>query len=267
MGYSTAGEVVKVGEAVTELRPGDLVACVAPHAEYTLGELDAPVRQRVTPLAPGVSCEAGTFHSLATSSVAWAATEEITPDDVLVVLGLGLVGNLVLQCARRYQPALLVGVDPLELRCRVAQRVGATKLINASQQDPVSAVRELTGGQGATIVVDCVGGKAGLTSFVQAQEMLAPGGLLHLIGLYHGAPLPLDASKIMRKRLVGGYLPATDVRAAAQEAMRLIGTGDIQTAPLITHRFSGSQAKEAFDLLYTHPEQAMAVILKWDEQV
>ena len=45
--------------------------------------------------------------------------------------------------------------------------------------------------------MDCVGGRAGLRSFVQAQDMVTDGGLIQLIGLYHEQPLDLDASKIM----------------------------------------------------------------------
>jgi threonine dehydrogenase-like Zn-dependent dehydrogenase len=114
-------------------------------------------------------------------------------------------------------------------------------------------------------VIDCVGGRAGLRSFAQAQEMLAPGGLLQLIGLYHGEPLPLDASRMMGKRLLGGYPPSTDRDAAGRHAMAAMAAGEIQVSHLITHRFSGRQAKEAFDLLYAHPEEAMGVLLSWHD--
>jgi threonine dehydrogenase-like Zn-dependent dehydrogenase len=263
MGYSTSGTVAEVGEGVTDFAPGDRVVVAAPHGEYTLQPRLRGGQPRVFPLDDALSFEQGPFHPLATSSAAWTGAAQITPDDRVVVLGQGLVGNLVMQFARRYRPSQLIAVDALALRCRLSSEVGAPAVINAGEEDPVAAVKRLTDGRGATIVVDCVGGRAGVQSFAQAQEMLAPGGLIQLIGLYHGAPLPLDASKLMGKRVLGGYPPGTDRGAAGALAMAALASGEVQVTPLITHRFAGRQAKEAFDLLYHHPEQAMGVLLLW----
>ena len=264
MGYSTTGIVHQVGEGVTQFAPGDHVVVNAPHAEYSRRPLiDEQGRPRVVPLPPQLSFEEGTFHPLATSSVGWTKAAQITPQDRVVVLGQGIVGNLVMQFARRYRPAQLIAIDALDLRCRLAQEVGAPEVVNASKENPVAAVKRLTAGAGATIVMDCVGGRAGLQSLAQAQDMLARGGLLHLIGLYHQAPLPLDAAKLMGQRLLGGYPPETDRAEIGQEAMAALVAGDVRVQPLISHRFAGQQAKEAFDLLYAHLDQAMAVLLNW----
>jgi threonine dehydrogenase-like Zn-dependent dehydrogenase len=265
MGYSTAGVVARVGEGVTGFAPGDRVVAVAPHAEYSVVAAHDPRHPRLYPLHPALSVEQGTFHPLSTSSAGWTAAAGITPEDRVVVLGQGLVGNLVLQFARRYRPAQLIAVDALALRCRLAAESGAPEVVNASEEDPVAAVKRLTGGRGATIVIDCVGGRAGVRSFAQAQEMLAPGGLLQLIGLYHGEPLPLDASRMMGKRLLGGYPPDTDRGAMGQAAMAALASGEVRVEHLVTHWFPGAQARAAFDLLYHHPEQAMGVVLVWDE--
>ena len=157
----------------------------------------------------------------------------------MVVLGQGIVGNLVMQFARRYQPSQLIAVDALDLRLRIAQEVGVPEVVHAGEEDPVAAVQRLTGGEGATIVMDCVGGRAGVQSFSQAQDMLARGGLLQLIGLYHGAPLQLEAGKIMGNRLLGGILPGTDRAEDARVAMAALAEGEVRAKPLITHRFCG----------------------------
>ncbi|MGH2354123.1 MAG: zinc-dependent alcohol dehydrogenase [Chloroflexota bacterium] len=264
MGYSTTGIVELTGDEVSSVKPGDRVAVTAPHAEYALQPLcDRSGLPRVFPLDEQVSFETGTFHPLATSSYGWVQAARIEPDDRVVVLGQGIVGNLVMQFALRRRPRQLIAVDALELRCRLAREVGAPEVINAAAEDPVATVKRLTDGKGASIVIDCVGGRAGLKSFAQAQELLAPGGLLQLIGLYHGEPLPLDASKMMGQRLLGSYPPETDRAAIGREAMEALGSGEVSVAPLITHRFPGSRAKEAFDLLYAHPDEAMGVLLLW----
>lgn len=263
MGYCTTGVVERVGEGVTLVAPGGRVVATAPHAQYSLQPALEPSSSRVIPLADSLSFEHGTFYPLSTSSSGWTRAAGITPEDKVVVLGQGIVGNLVMQFARRYRPAMLIAVDALELRCRLAREVGAPEVVNAGDEDPVAAVKRLTGGKGASIVIDCVGGRAGLKSFAQAQDMLAPAGLLQIIGLYHGEPLPLDASKMQGKRLIGGYPPSTDRWAAGQEAMAALASGEIIVQPLITHQFPGKDAKQAFDFIYEHPEQAMGVQIIW----
>lgn len=263
MGYSTAGVVEKVGSEVTRFAPGDRVSCTAPHAEYAIGDASAAAKRRVVHLPDDVPFVDGTFQPLITSSIGWTATAGIQPQHTVIILGLGLVGNLVMQAATRFMPALLCGVDMLPIRRRLMEQLNVGEVIDGAARDPVESVLELTDGKGADIVIDCVGGRAGIKSFAQAQDMMAAGGLLQIIGLYHDGPLPLDAAKMQRKRLIGGYLMDTDVDANARAAMEALSSGLVQAAPLVTHRFPGSQAKQAFDLLYEHPEDAMGVIMEW----
>lgn len=263
MGYSTAGVVVKVGSEVTRFAPGDRVSCTAPHAEYAIGDASAAAKRRVVHLPDDVPFVDGTFQPLVTSSLGWTAAAGIQTQHTVVILGLGLVGNLVMQAATRFLPAQLCGIDMLPIRRRLAEERNMGTIIDGAARDPVESVMERTEGKGADIVIDCVGGRAGVKSFAQAQDMMAAGGLLQIIGLYHDGPLPLDASKMQRKRLIGGYLNDTDVGAMARAAMEALSSGLVQAAPLVTHQFPGNQAKEAFDLLYEHPEDAMGVIMEW----
>jgi threonine dehydrogenase-like Zn-dependent dehydrogenase len=69
---------------------------------------------------------------------------------------------------------------------------------------------------------------------------------------------------MMGKRLIASYPPSTKREVIAPQAMFALASGEIQAAPLITHRFPGREAKQAFDFLYQHPEQAMGVLMIWD---
>lgn len=263
MGYSTAGVIEKVGSEVTWFAPGDRVSCAAPHAEYAIWDAGAAVSRRLAKLPDDVPLVSGTFQPLVSSSIGWTAAAGIQPQHTVVILGLGLVGNLVMQAATRFMPAQLCGVDMLPIRRGIMEQLKIGTVIDGAARDPVESVLELTDGKGADIVIDCVGGRAGVKSFEQAQDMLVAGGLLQIIGLYHDVPLPLDASKIQGRRLLGGHSPDTDLNAAARATMEALSSGLIRVAPLVTHHFPGNQAKEAFDLLYEHPENAMGVILEW----
>ena len=264
MGYSVGGVVEAVGEeAAARFWPGDRVAVVAPHAEYVLQDIDAMEGTRIWPIPDDMSFEQAAFLPLATGGVMWADAPGIQPEDTVVILGQGLVGNLVMQAVRQHRPARIITVDTIAVRCQLSRDLGADVTINGNAEDPVATVQELTDGRGAELVIDCVGGQPGLHSFAQAQEMVRNGGTLHLIGLYHGASLPLDASKIQRKRLIGGYYGTRSRMEMLPRAIELLQTGQIQIDPLISHRFPHQEAKEAYDLLHERLSEAMGVLLLW----
>jgi len=264
MGYSSAGVIDAVGEDVTEFTVGQRVALTAPHAEYVIGDLTPETGGRVVALPDDMSFDVAPYYILTGGAITWAKIAGVQAGDTVVVLGQGLVGILVLQALRAYSPSRVITVDALEMRCTLSQELGADIVINAAAEDPVERVLQLTANEGADVVIDCVGGKAGLRSFAQAQDMCRILGRIHLIGLYHGEPLPLDSSKIQRKMLIGGYFIAEPRDPFAHEAVRSIADGSIRVAPLTTHHFPFTEAKVAFDLLHDRPGEALGVILTWD---
>ena len=266
MGYSLAGCVVEVGAQVDGLAIGDRVAAVAPHAEYVAVEtVDASPRPRVVHLPDQISAETATFWPLATSSVLWMWQTGARPEDTMVILGQGLVGSGCMQVARAENMGRVIAVEALPSRVALARQLGADEVVDAAAEDPVEAVQRLTGGAGADIVVEAVGGRAGARAFAQAQDMVKRGGLLQVLGLYEDEPLPLDSGKIQGRRLVGGYLDPDQRPLGSDRALTLLAEGEIQMEKMITHRFPFVEAARAFDLLYNRLEETMAVILVWDK--
>jgi threonine dehydrogenase-like Zn-dependent dehydrogenase len=264
MGYSLAGRVAEVGAQVREFSPGDRVAAIAPHAEYVAVEVIEPhVRPAVVHLPDSVSAEAGTFWPLVTSAVLWMWETGAHREDTMVIQGQGLVGSICMQVVKAEAGPRVLVVDGLPLRCALAARLGADVIVDASAEDPVAAVRWVTEGAGADIVVEAVGGQAGASAFAQAQDMVRPGGLIQVLGLYEDKPLPLDSAKIQSKRLVGGYLDVRKRPTASDRALELLQLGRVQAEAMITHRYPFEEAAEAFDLLYNRLQEAMAVILVW----
>ena len=262
MGYSLTGTIEQIGDNVTEYHVGQRVMVAAPHAEYAVGDADS-TRGHLVPLPDDVSFEAGTFLLLSTEATAWAASSGAKAGDTIVILGQGIVGSLMMQILRSYSPAQIITVDALPLRCQISKDLGADVVINSADQDTVEAVLQLTGGAGADLVVDCVGGNAGKDSFEQAQDMVRKKGILQLIARYQQGPLPLHSSKIMGKRLVAGILTDEPLPQLAVQALEKIRTKEIQTQRMITHRFPYMQAKDAFDLLWNSPGEALGVLLTW----
>jgi len=264
MGYSLTGTIEEIGSEVTEYYVGQRVMVVAPHAQYAIGDIDSLVKSSIMPLTENVSFEEGTFLLLAKEATAWVDSSGVKADDQVVVLGQGVVGSLMMQLLRGRQVKQIITVDTLPLRCQLSQQLGADEVINASEVDPVETVKRLTSGRGADLVIDCVGGYAGIKSFEQAQDMVADKGTIQLIALYQQQSLPLYSEKIMQKRLVAGILTEEPPMKTTLRAMESIEKGIIQAGKMITHQFPYAEAKEAFDFLWYTPESGLGVLLDWE---
>jgi threonine dehydrogenase-like Zn-dependent dehydrogenase len=141
MGYSVGGVVEAVGaEAEARFKPGERVVAVAPHAQYVLLSMDAMEGSALWPLPDDLSFEQAAFLPLVTGGVTWAQAPGIRPGDTVVVLGQGLVGNLVMQAACQQLLSRLIVVDTIDARCQLAQQLGAHLAINPAEQDPVACV-------------------------------------------------------------------------------------------------------------------------------
>ena len=267
MGYSMAGTVDAVGEGVSHLAPGDRVVSLAPHAEYTVqpAAADGPaVQARVVALPEDVDFDRAPYYPLAVGAVTWVEIGGSGPTDTVVILGQGLVGSLMLQVMKASGRGHVIAVDALDRRCELAAELGADRVVNAGEEDPVAAVRKLTNGAGAHLVVYAVGGPAGPRAFEQGLDMLGVDGTLHLIGLYEDQPLSLPSGKIQRRRLVGGYYGQRSGLSAYRRAMSLLASRAIDTGRMTTHRFHFTEAADAFDLLWNRPGEALGVLLEWD---
>jgi len=271
MGYSDAGDVIEIGTNVTDIALGTRVMASAPHAQFVrrpaIGD-----DERIFVLPDGLSHDAAAFLPLANGGVAWSRATPIGPGDTVVVLGQGLVGNLYAQAVRERNPDRVIVIDATKLRCEIAEKSGAEIVLNAAEVDTVEAVRELTDGKGADVVVECVGGNAGVESFKQAQQMLVKaGGTIHLIALYQagdGVPgsgaLPLDSSLMQRSQIVFGYWNSPTPWMHLNDTAQMLIDGRINVEPLITHHMPWQQTPEAYHMLFNNPQDALGVIIEWD---
>ena len=161
MGYSDAGDVVAAGPDVDGYSIGQRVMVMGPHAQYASGAGTGDNRPRVSALPSEIDYDAATFLPLAAGGVAWSRATPIEPGDTVVVQGQGLVGNLYSQAVRQREPGRVITTDAYDFRLDISSRCGADETINVSKVDSVEAVMDLTGGEGADVVVECVGGFAG----------------------------------------------------------------------------------------------------------
>jgi (R,R)-butanediol dehydrogenase/meso-butanediol dehydrogenase/diacetyl reductase len=119
------------------------------------------------------------------------------PSDSVVIIGAGGIGALMIGGAagRGLERIIAIDVDPSRLQ--MATRLGAAETIDASQSDPVEAVRDLTGGEGAHVVIEASGVP---TSPPQALAMTRRGGRVVIVGL-QAAPVALDLFDVAMREI------------------------------------------------------------------
>ncbi|MHC5065228.1 MAG: zinc-dependent alcohol dehydrogenase, partial [Planctomycetota bacterium] len=157
LGYSCAGEVVEVGSEVTEFRAGDRVACAglnyANHAEINYVPRNLAVK-----LPDPISYDAACFVTVGAIAIQGVRLANIELGERVVVLGLGLVGQIAAQLARCAGATVLTtDVDPA--KSKLAAELGAHRTVD--QPDTLAAaVAEFTEGQGADVVLICAATKS-----------------------------------------------------------------------------------------------------------
>jgi L-iditol 2-dehydrogenase len=155
--------------------------------------------------------------------------------DTVVVIGSGPIGCIHVALAKARGAFRVFVVDIDQGRLELAKPFGADALIDSTKVDAVAAVRELTGGKGATVVIAATPAPA---ASVQAVEMARKGGRVLQFG-----GLPKDDSKPgVDMNLVhynGLHLIGTTTFAPKHNAraLELIASGKVPAELLVTHRF------------------------------
>jgi len=175
--------------------------------------------------------------------------------DTVAVFGAGPVGLCTVACAPLFGAGLVIAVDVLDYRLEKAESFGAVT-INASKEDPVKKIRELTGGIGVDAGIEAAGSEATINACIRSTRR---GGKASILGLID-KPLLFD----LRKRFYDmftismGYGDQNHV----EELINLIAHGRLSVRPIITHTFPLSEALIAYDVFEKREGGCIKVLLK-----
>ncbi|MBI2916862.1 MAG: zinc-binding dehydrogenase [Chloroflexi bacterium] len=249
MGHEVCADVVAVDER-SGFRVGDRVAYshAAPgmvsgddypgcFAEYVL--LPIPSLFKVDASIPDVECPA--LQPLA-SCVHDVEEARIELHETVVVFGQGVMGLNMAQLCRRAGAERVIGVDVRDQCLAVSRELGVDVQVNAGQQDPVAAIRDLTNGRGADVAFDCASGSpevglSGGKTLFQAIEAVRIGGRLIQIAFHH-QPVLFDPNQLRAKR-IKYIFPGEGTGETMALTSRLVASGKVQLKPYITHVLSG----------------------------
>lgn len=270
-GYSSVGEVVAVGADVTGLVPGQRVASRSSHAQFVLA-----AAERCVPVPDAVSDEDATWFGLAAIVQNGVRRANHVLGDDVVVVGLGQLGQLVVQYARLGGARQIIAVDPAEPRLALACSSGATTTLACGADRALEAVGALTGGRLADVVYDVTGHPA---VFGAALGLARRFGTVLLLGDTGTPQLQTLTVDVVTRglRIVGAHdtnpPPVSSDYAYWSHAemaalfFTYLSRGQMNVASLISRRFDPREAADAYSLLLTERATTMGVILDWTDLV
>ncbi len=279
LGHENAGTVVEVGDEVETVSEGQPVIC---HPVQTCGTC-RPCRQGETMYCEndkfnGLTTDGGFAEELLTNEravialpngvdptdiaphadagitayhAAKKAVRKLSPGDTAVVIGVGGLGHIGLQCLDAMSAAKLVAVDLKESARSLAEELGADYTLDPESQDVPEEIEGITDGRGATQVLDFVG--ADQTTAL-APEITAAGGDHHIIGygghIHEPSQALVNGEFSFVGNIVGRY-------TELQELVALVEQGDVD---LHTTRFELGQVNEVAEKLEHREIDGRAVI-------
>lgn len=250
-GLELAGEVIDVAEGVSHLKPGDRVMAVTPYGAFA--EQAVVAAGTVLKMPDGMDYEtAAAFPiSYGTSHIALSHRGRLQAGETLLVHGAaGGVGLSAVEVGKALGARVLATASTPE-KLELAKRHGADEVINYAEEDFVSRVRDLSGGQGADVILDPVGGEV----FDQSLRCLAWEGRLLVIGFASGQipQLPVNLALVKNYSIVGVYWGAyalRDPKTLSQSLQTLLAWyGGGKLAPHVSGVYPLEGAADALDQL------------------
>lgn len=283
LGYSSAGTVVAVGEGITDLQPGDRVACAgvgyATHAEFACVPhlLAARIPSRT------ITFDEAAFTTVGSVAIHSARVAEVRLGDIVAVIGLGLLGQLTVQILKAAGCCVL-GMDISPERAALASGLGADAVCSSP-----SAFRDLcfqhSSGRGADAVL--IAAQTSSNDPVNlAAEIARDRGVITALGdvgmeiprrAFYGKELDFRVSRscgpgrydpVYEQKGIDypvGYVRWTETRNM-EAFLRLLADGKLQLHPLITHRFPIERAQSAYELITEgHAQPSLGVLITYPQ--
>jgi len=285
LGHEPAGEIVEVGKEVISFKAGDRVfthhhapcftcrACrrgdyvqcetwkntkIEPGgiSEYILIP-EINLENDTLNLPDNLSFEDGTFIEPAACVVKALKRAKIRHGDTVLVIGLGVMGQLHVLLSRKYGAEKIIGADMVPFRLNKAKKFGADEVIDVSKDDLINTLKDLTEGNMADLVI------VGPNSAEAMRQGLSAAGAGGKIVLFTpakpGEQLTINPNDLYFKD-INIFTSYSCGPTDTADALDIIAEGTVQAEELITHRFPIEEAAEAFMLTAEAKDSLKAVI-------
>jgi threonine dehydrogenase-like Zn-dependent dehydrogenase len=261
-GHEAVGVVLKVGDKVSALSPGDRVAAMGNSSRLLarVANVDASLAARVPGdprepelwLAEPVAC--------VVNGLEWS---KLVPGDRVAVVGTGFMGLLFLQGLRRSLCADVVGIDIDERRLRLARDCGATEVVNPETPEGERRLAQMEKDP-FDVVIECAGSQAALDL---SYRILRPAGILNISSSHRGSGRrSVDVYEWHHKGIaVFNTSPkiTPDFPRVFRRTVKLMERAVFDLRPLITHRTAPAKAQALFELATAKGEGYVKGIVEW----
>ncbi|MDC3411926.1 zinc-binding dehydrogenase [Aquibacillus sp. 3ASR75-11] len=269
LGHEFSGEVVTVGEGVTEFKPGDRVTSETTF--YICGECEycqsgdynlcnhrkglgtqqdggfakylIARKESVHKLPENVDYQSAAMtEPLACTHHAVVKTD-INEGDVVVVIGPGPIGLFTAQVAKsRGAKVLITGLTNDKVRLDKAKELGVDYAVNTQEEDIKEIVNGLTNGYGADVIFECSGA---VPAAKQGLDLLRKKGQYCQVGLFAEPQVQFDLEKIIQKEIqvVG---TRSQKPADWEPSLALMNDGRVNAKAMVTHEFDITQWDKAY---------------------
>jgi predicted dehydrogenase/threonine dehydrogenase-like Zn-dependent dehydrogenase len=264
LGYSLTGEVIEVGKRVTDISIGENVACVgegkASHAEFA-----AVPRNLVTKIPAEVDMQSAAFVALGAIAIHALRQSQAQVGDSVVVIGAGLVGNLVVQACKA-AGCRVAAIDAQPQRLDLAKLSGADLVALNTDEKLLDHIQHFTRGRGADVVFICAS-TASSDPVNTASAVARDRGLVLIVGrvgmdfdrkLYYQKELNIRMSRSLGP---GRYDPAYEEKGVdyplgyvrwtlnrnMESFLDLLGQGSIKVQGLVEGVVPVEEASRAYE--------------------
>ncbi|MFF3276694.1 bi-domain-containing oxidoreductase [Streptomyces chrestomyceticus] len=280
LGYSLCGVVEQVGAGIEDVAVGDLVACAGnEHALHA--ELNWVPKNLYAPVPDGLAPRHAAFGTVGSIALQGVRQGESQLGDVALVIGLGLIGQLVVQLLAA-SGVRVVGADPDPARCTLAERLGAAACGDPASAAVETAVAELTGGHGADQVYLAAGGGSNQPVELAAKLSRDRGRVVDIgkcslnlpWNAYYEKELDVRFSRsygpgrydpeyeLQGRDYPIGYVRWTERRNLAC-FLDLVARGRVDVEPLVSHTADFDDAVETYQRLKDGDLKAVAVLFRY----
>jgi len=287
LGHEVAGEVVQLGANVTGFAVGDTVglsptfscgSCtecqralfhLCRNAKVLGHQTDGGLAEFL--LVPAQAVRDGVLvpYSVTSDPVAISLAEplscvihgqrflDISLGDVVLVIGGGAIGLMHARLAKLAGASTVILSEPVEFRRAIAAEYGADVTVDPTTENLAQIVADRTNGDGADVVIVCIGVPALVNDALNLARKRAR------VSLFAGFPTDertaIDSNLIHYKELTIVGSSNSNI-VDYEQAVNLIESGAIDTARLVTHRFAVDEYEDAVDMI-NHPQALKVAII------
>jgi L-iditol 2-dehydrogenase len=225
-------------------------------AEY-VRVMDWIVRRGLVKIPDGVSFDQAAFVEPVNTCLKGVDALRLVPAETVLVIGQGPIGIILASLARR-AGARVIASDLYEQRLTMSLEYQISETIDASKSDMVKEVRARTDGRGADAVMLAVGGNGLIRPAMDAVRF---GGRVMLFAQTARGEATIDPAAVCvdEKTLMGSYSASVELQ---DESARLVFSGEIDFAGLISHRFPLTEAVQALHLAANPQPDSMKIVIQ-----